>query len=1398
MAKDEIIQFKKTVTYEMPEENWDNGEAWYENVYENVFNLNSVGRTANINLTSKYPKTKDKLLSALNSRIDNKNNLAGDYGYGKCMKEIIGEYHISLDDKEGYERKVNILSEILDIFNQDSQLINYDPLVKADQKLIFEETITPEEASMIALKAIGVQNPQKITVGAAMGFISGNFPHLKSQMSNIAPLIGKSLSGVREKINKEGTENIKIELEKNYPGIFTISETSGPNKLEEPISYIFKYDDIEPLLAYYQIGDEVYEIPLAELIKRMKHDKKAYHFLNQHKPGGPLWPEMAGTDYYLVISNDPFMNMTKSSGRFWEQNSCERYDSYDWTYAKGPMTDVLYGNCVVFAFEGGKLPEGWPQIQPTNRTSSAAKTTPGGGILGRQNIKWGYKENVNGDIGIGLDPTLYPRGGAIDKLLTKALATILSTTQYFNYKQMRTPYYYDGHCDVGSGTGNLTYSPGNGCLTDIKAPKVNPDIIMASNENIGYVAFERLTRPIIGNNVKMILSQNPNIWAIAGNETGIGRLIRTKDLNIIRFLVASETADPHALLGIVNIIPEVDPTWQDITARSSLPFLIANHQNSTPEVHKRLLELHPGYIFEGKSYDAIEVLYGGIGHNNTSNMPYVCNGDSATIQKLLKKIRTKGKKNKTILSKSLLFAPYADEEDYLKALQNIQEGIELLRRGNSFQEKLSVKIEEEVALSYALPITYSESWAFDDNPFGLPFSISNERDFGYLIDRQFLKATEYVMNISHTHYSLILQSLRDRKCFNSIWRLRNKYNIPSYLFTRNSRDILNFNKPSSQILYGDKQLITTLYEGEYEELRYMFEEKEVKYIRDTPPPSFVSEILQDISLIENMGWGLVALWLSETLEHFGAFIELIYQKSLGELYLGDGKFADLPENPFELYSMAQDIAVLEESAIDMVFNEGGLARNVQIPPSVQNVMVGDWIYLSHKYGGDYGEYLDNIYEALSVNPNLDETILNKLYGMESYHQNLSQNPNTSIKYLFTLFDKYPTQVLSNPALNGAEFSNLWNLCMDVLSTMTNENPNRLFDSFQINSVLQRNKGSQIRSSLKTYLGENLWVKYWRGGTTKKGNFKNHLPQNLYTEGIADYPIIPENKSIIIKFGDNMDGYLTNKIYYLDKIEKIDEYNILIEGTLTSWGEDSQRKEEEISERVSIDEFFNYIPEAERVESRETTNSEGEKITIKSPRWTIDNIFVFTDIEFFEEVDNLPKWRFNFNQEDAESIIRSYLIRGSDVQELLTFLETPIITPNYTLNQDLVWKNIDFLNLWDKNLIDNNLSILLQKNGTLFTSFKNLPLTQKLLGVSLVQNEKEFEEAYDIHTLSLPDLPHIQTKILKYETLPISYIYAIINSTLDPQLLAQAKKIRSMRPLEYVDYYRKIHPAIIRS
>ena len=83
-----------------------------------------------------------------------------------------------------------------------------------------------------------------------------------------------------------------------------------------------------------------------------------------------------------------------------------------------------------------------------------------------------------------------------------------------------------------------------------------------------------------------------------------------------------------------------------------------------------------------------------------------------------------------------------------------------------------------------------------------------------------------------------------------------KYKIPSYLFTRKSRDVLDFNQPSSQILYGSKQLIAALNDEEYFELRYIFENGEVKIIRKDADPFFVSEILKKVSYGMGIGFSL--------------------------------------------------------------------------------------------------------------------------------------------------------------------------------------------------------------------------------------------------------------------------------------------------------------------------------------------------------------------------------------------------------------------------------------------------------------------------------------------------------------------------------------------------------------
>ena len=1406
MASTDTITFKKVKTYTMPEEGWDNADEWYGSFNENLEQLNSLGNSQTIKIDSTFDFQSTKVLDSLQKRIANKTETTGLYGYGKVMKDIIGEWEITLEDKIGLQKKISILEEMLNIFNNDERLTGEDP--QGSEKVIDEglSQFEGEQAITLAIAVLAVEDPDKLTVGRVMGYLSGNFPHLRPQMKNLAPLVGKQ-GGITNKMISEGKlDEIKTQAEEIYPSVFTEGEVE--EVVVEPIYYQFEGGDLNPEYIKYQVGEEVKRIELNKIIRKMKHDKAAYAWLNQHKPnGGPQYPSGGSGSFYLVISNDPLLNFTKSSGRFWEQNSCERYNSYDRGYSLGPISDILYGNCVVFAFKGSQLPDGWPLIQPTTRPSGKIDGDPEGTLLGRQNIKWGYKENKEGVIGMGLDPAFYPRTGGQRwaKLLNKALAMIVDSLGYLNYTQLRTPYNYEGHCDVGSGVGNLVYRQGTTCYTKIENQQINPDLIMAGNETIGYVAFDRLTRPIVDLNIKMILAQNPNIWAIAGNEVGIARLIRTKNPDILKFLVSSPNADSQALEEIVNILPQISNNWFDANNHSSLAYLIATHPNANDSIHNKLVNMfneaneeniksllqNTNPDIDSYSNYGVRVLFGGI-LAPTSNTPYVCMGGEKIINTLLDILDLKINWNQRAkIITALLFAPQLTKKDFVRLMPHVSKALKPYGKGSLVWtgETGKERLYNLLVTSYIIPLTTDNSWAFNDRD---TFSISKYNHFSWEVSRQqTLVLNALKRYLREDDAKEMLANTRDKVCYNWFWRNRKKFNLPNYLFVRNPISPLNENEPSPIFFYDANKFIACLGEDNVGELRYSFKGVKQPILREQYPEEFIRVVIGDVSIIQNLGWGVVAGWL-KTEKQFYQYLDLIYQKGFKTLYSGRGKFKKPPEDIFELYELVEDIDVLNDAATDAIYNEGGLVRNPYLPYNIQAMLMLQWPQLSEDYEGSYDEYYDIVQKELAQNPNTNPQLLHNLSSQDNYKYLVANNPNAYIKTLLSLYNSFPTQVLTNVGLSDRVYTRLWNNTWKVLNIPLIDNPNRMFDSFSDYYLFRGEKGSTIRKNIIQFIKGNPAYKFWRAGNVKKGKFAEIFPQNMFSEPISDYPLFPKGKVLVLEFSDNPDEKEENKIYKLDKMERVDDDTVFVEGKKIFYEEGYGIRSEHIAETLSLNEFFRFVPESLRGDPIIEVDEEGNEIEKPPLRWTTDNIVVIQDSEVLRQSEKIPQWRFDLNQQEVNSILASYIARGRDVDKLLKELETPKNLKNYYLSYAELFKVIDEKNLWTRELINENLDLILRSRGALFQSFKNMPLTEKILNISIANSVAELNEM-GIYNLGMSDLQGIQMTILKTPNIPISYVYHILTNYSDSALITLARQERRKRSGEFIEYYRIQHP-----
>jgi len=135
--------------------------------------------------------------------------------------------------------------------------------------------------------------------------------------------------------------------------------------------------------------------------------------------------------------------------------------------------------------------------------------------------------------------------------------------------------------------------------------------------------------------------------------------------------------------------------------------------------------------------------------------------------------------------------------------------------------------------------------------------------------------------------------------------------------------------------------------------------------------------------------------------------------------------------------------------------------------------------------------------------------------------------------------------------------------------------------------------------------------------------------------------------------------------------------------------------------------------------------------------------------------------------------------------------------SYKLSIETLIIQIDENNLWTRDLINNTIPYFMARSGALFRTFRNLIPTEKILQLSIANSRAELEE-YGVYDFNMNDLKLIQSKILDYPKLPISYIYYLLVNSTDSLVITKLKPIRRKRSKEFIEYYRKENPAPTRN
>jgi len=521
----------------------------------------------------------------------------------RVFEKIIGKYDVEATDEDTLKDRLRTLVRFTEIIREDEYLTRYDPLTN-------KEAITQVGAE-------GEMNPIEYTF--PLGLENTDFLHYvvyepevikveledEGQIESIVryellnyinerqqPLMPKRAIGLvmskHSDILRPHIGHIQGLLQDIVPEYNTLLEEDGAEALSKLLATMdtpntkneVNEDKLVEVYKKIAVGPLLNKIKSKTLLKRLNRLKPP----SNGKAGGVSWPVSAGGDYMLWITQDPFELLTKSTGRKWSERnaSCENWDG---CYAEGPVSDVKYGNCIVWVYKKG--------VEEYRHE------------IGRFLLRWGDAYSGGTVIGhdIGVEAQVYPKDPRESPWgfnLLGAIGKIIKDAGLLKYEVCKTPYKFMGYSDkAGAGKCRINYDSkiflkGQGV---VEVDNANALVSMASDEALSYADSGYVLN--YGNAQALLaLAQNPVVWIY---ENTIRRLFtRAMDLEegsqIIRFLIDSSVANFDWIIGTLDTMEIFDENYNSLI-NSNIAFLtfLLRSPLCTDEAHRAILASHPGY-----------------------------------------------------------------------------------------------------------------------------------------------------------------------------------------------------------------------------------------------------------------------------------------------------------------------------------------------------------------------------------------------------------------------------------------------------------------------------------------------------------------------------------------------------------------------------------------------------------------------------------------------------------------------------------------------------------------------------------------------------------------------------------------------------------------------------------